>query len=146
MRAVRLSVEIDAPADRVWGVLRDVARWHEWTSTVLSIRCLDGRPLELGSRVHIRQPKLLPSVWTVIAYEEGREFAWLNRHPGFTVTERHRVDGGPSGSRATLSIEFAGWLGPLVAYVTRRLNVRYLSIALAGLKRRGEQVAAGAGS
>ncbi len=143
MRAVRLSIEIAAPAERVWGVMRDVARWHEWTSTVLGIRCLDGRPLELGGRVHIRQPKLLPSVWTVIAYEEGREFAWMNRHPGFTVTERYRVDAAASGSRATLSIELTGWLGPLVAWVTYRLNVRYLGIELAGLKQRSEQVAAG---
>jgi len=43
------------------------------------------------------------------------------------------------GSRATLSIRFDGLLAPLVAWLTHRLNNRYLGLEGAGLKRRSEE-------
>jgi len=41
-------------------------------------------------------------------------------------------------SRATLSLEFSGPLGPLVARLTRGLNTRYLALEAQGLKKRAE--------
>jgi hypothetical protein len=44
-----------------------------------------------------------------------------------------------SASRVTLTIEFRGLLGPLVAWLTRGLNAQYLALEAQGLKKRSEQ-------
>ena len=43
-----------------------------------------------------------------------------------------------SGSRVTLSLDFSGILGPLVARLTRGLNARYLALEAQGLKKHTE--------
>lgn len=139
-----IAVEIQAPPDRVWEVMRDIEQWPKWTPTVTSIRRLDRGPLDVGSRVHIRQPKLLPAEWRITELdEEKRSFTWVTRGPGVRVTARHWVEPSGSGSRATLSIQFSGLLAPLVAGLTRGLNERYLAIEAKGLKERSEGSTAG---
>ena len=60
---VHMSVTFDvqASADRVFSVLQDVERWPEWTMT--AVKKMDDGPLVVGSKVRVRQPKLLPAVW-----------------------------------------------------------------------------------
>ena len=61
----RIAVDINAPPDRVWAVMRDIESWPEWTPTVKKIRRLDKGSLAVGSRALIWQPKLLPAKWRV---------------------------------------------------------------------------------
>lgn len=134
------TIEIDAPAERVWAIMSDVERWHEWTPTVTSIKRLDDGPLAMGARARIRQPKLLPAWWKVMAFDPGSRFVWTTKAPGVLVTADHRVDAIAAGrSRATLSIAYSGPFGPLVAWLTLGINDRYLGLEAAGLKRRAEQ-------
>jgi uncharacterized membrane protein len=133
-----VTTEIDAPPERVWAVMRDVERWPEWTPSVTSVQRLDGGPFTVGSRAHIRQPKLPPADWRVTELDEGRSFAWVTRSPGVRVTGRHSVEPREGGSRVTLSLDFAGLLGPLVARLTRGLNERYLALEARGLTERSE--------
>jgi uncharacterized membrane protein len=133
------SVEIAAPAERVWSVIRDVERWHEWTATVRSVERLDpGAPLGVGARVRIRQPRLPRAIWRVTEMTEGGGFVWVTSGAGVRVTARHSVEPVPGGTRARLSVEFSGPFGSLAGWLTRRLNVRYLGIEANGLKRRSE--------
>ena len=134
-----IAVDIQAPPDRVWGVMSDVERWPEWTPTVTSIQRLDCRPLAVGSRARIRQPKLMPAEWRVTELDEGRSFTWVAGRPGVRVTARHEVDANQGGSRAILSLQFSGLLGPLVARLTRSLSERYLALEARGLKERSEE-------
>lgn len=137
-----VSVEIQAPPERVWAVMTDIDRWPEWTPTVTSLQRLDRGPLAVGSRARIRQPKLRPAVWQVTELAEGQSFTWITRSPGVQVTARHWVEIYESGSRATLSLEFSGLVGPLVARLTRSLNERYLATEAKGLKERSEGASA----
>ena len=134
-----LTVDIRATPQRVWAVLSDVEDWPEWTPSVRSVERLDAGPLAVGSRARIRQPKLLPAVWRITSIEKGSAFTWVTRSPGLSVTARHVVEATPDGSRVTLSIRFEGLLAPLVAWLTHRLNNRYLGLEGAGLKRRSEE-------
>jgi len=67
VRDFAISVDIAAPPPVVWAVMRDVERWPEWTTTVTRIERLDSGPLTVGSRLRIRQPKLLPADWWIAA-------------------------------------------------------------------------------
>ena len=136
--AFSISTDVNAPPSVVWEVMRDGARWPEWTSSVTSVKLLDPEPLALGSRVLIRQPGFPPALWKVTELEEGKAFTWVSRAPGIEVTARHGVAALPSGTRATLSIAFHGPLGPLLGWMTRKVNVRYLALEATGLKQRSE--------
>jgi len=137
-----IAIEIDAPADVVWEVIRDVERWPEWTPTVTSVRRLDTGALRVGSRARIRQPKLPRADWRVTALEDGHGFTWVSSSPGVRVTAHHWVEARGGASRAALSVGFAGLLGSLVGRLTRTLNERYLRLEAEGLKRRSEERAA----
>ncbi len=138
MTSLRVDVEIAAPADRVWAVIRDVARWHEWTASITSVGLLDGAALAVGSRARVRQPKLPDAVWEVTALEEGRSFAWTTRGPGVVATGIHAVAPRGDGSLATLTVEHSGLLGPLFAWLSRGITERYVAMEAAGLKERCE--------
>lgn len=144
MRTFRITSEIDAPAERVWQVMTDIERWHEWTPSITGIRRLDAGPLAPGSRVVIRQPRLPPAKWTVTALEPGRSFTWVSVGPGLRVVARHQVAGveraGPSDadSRATLSVELQGILASVWGRLTGGITKRYIGLEARGLKARSE--------
>ena len=138
MRHFGVSIDIAAPTERVWLVMSDVERWHEWTPSVTSIRRLDNGPFAVGSRALIRQPKFPPALWKITAIEPGKSFTWLNAAPGIRVIARHVVEPIASGSRATLSLEMQGALGGLLGRLTKAITERYLDLEARGLKTRSE--------
>ena len=136
MSRFTIAVDIPAPPEQVWAVIADVERWPEWTPSVTEIRRLDRGPLVVGSRARIRQPRLLPATWEVTELVQGRGFTWVTRSPGVQVMAQHEVVPLGSGSRATLSVRFAGPLAALVARMTKGLNQRYLQLEADGLRAR----------
>jgi hypothetical protein len=134
----RISIFIGAPPGIVWTVMADAERWHEWTPSVRSIRLLDKRPLRVGSRALIRQPRFPPAVWTVTALEPGRSFTWKSGAAGVWVYAHHSVEAVPGGARATLTLHYEGALARLVGRLTRGITNRYLNYEAEGLKRRSE--------
>lgn len=138
MQPFRTTIDIKAPPDRIWAILRDIDHWSEWTPTVLGVRSFDPGPLAVGKRAIVRQPRLLPARWEVTEVEEGRGFTWITRSPGVFVTARHYIEATANSSRVTLSLDFSGPLGAIVARLTRGLNTRYLALEAEGLKKRAE--------
>lgn len=136
------SIEIAAPPERVWSVMRDVERWHEWTQSVTSVRFVKSTRLETGARVMIKQPKFPPAFWTLTEINEGSNFKWISTGPGLHVTANHSVAAGGSGTRATLSLEYRGVVAVLLAKLTRGITERYLHYEANGLKARSEALAA----
>ena len=134
-----ITVEIAAPAERVWEVLTDVERWPEWTETVTSVQRLDEAPLRPGSRARIDQPKIPETEYVVTQLDPGRSFTWVATGPGVTTTARHAVEALPGGrSRVTLAVEQRGWLGSVMGRFYRRLTTRYLANEADGLRSRCE--------
>lgn len=139
VRDFSISVDIAAPPARVWAVMRDVERWHEWTASITSVELLDGGRFGVGHRARVVQPKLLPAVFEITVVEEGRTFTWVTKHPGIVATATHLVEPHGAGSRATLSLRFDGPLGGLIGFFMGGLNQRYLALEAKGLKARSEQ-------
>ena len=138
MRKFSITTDILAPAERVWQVISDTDRWHEWTPSVTSIKRIGGGPLAVASRAVIRQPKLPPALWKVTAIEPERSFTWVSRGPGIRVVASHSVEPTPNGSRARLSLELQGIFGGVIGRMTSGITQRYLEYEATGLKARSE--------
>jgi hypothetical protein len=139
MRQFSVVIDIPAPAPRVWEVMSDVERWHEWTASITSVKRLDAGPLTVGSRVIIRQPKFPPAWWKVTAIEPGRSFSWVSGAPGLRAVARHSVEPTAAGSRAALSLDLHGLFGGVFGSMTKDITERYLALEANGLKARSEQ-------
>ena len=132
-----VSIDIKAPVDRVFEVMSDTERWHEWTPSVTSIKRLDQGEFKIGSKAVIRQPKFPPALWKITAIDE-KSFTWENRAPGIRVIGHHSAEPIENGTRATLSLRYEGFLAKLLARMTRNITTRYLAMEAFGLKARAE--------
>ena len=139
MRDFRTSIEIDAPPERVWSVISDVERWHEWTASITSVERLDQGPLRIGSRARVRQPKLPENRFEVTALEEGRGFSWISTSPGLRGVGHHWIEPTSKGCRVTLGVDFRGPLAWPISLLYGSLTQRYIDMEAAGLKRRSER-------
>jgi hypothetical protein len=136
--AFSVAVNINAPPQRVLAVLCDVERWPEWTSTVTHVQRLDRGPFAVGSSARVLQPKLRPAVWQVTELDANCSFTWVTRAPGVRMTAGHYVEAQGDGSRAALSFEISGLLGPIISRLYRGLIQQYVATEASGLKRRSE--------
>jgi uncharacterized protein YndB with AHSA1/START domain len=136
--AFTVAVSINAPPERVLAVLCDVERWPEWTPTMTSVQRLDHGPFGIGSSARIVQPKLRPAVWQVTELDKNRSFTWVARAPGVRMKAAHFVEPEGDGSRAALSFEFSGLLGPVLSRIYRGLIQQYVATEAKGLKQRSE--------
>ena len=137
-RHFSIDVDIAARPDRVW-------QSHERCRTLARMDRVGHQYQAPGqgtirgrhSRAIIKQPKFPPALWKVTAIEPHR-FTWKSGMPGLWVFGRHSVDPNAGGSRATLSVEYTGILGPLMGRLTRGITERYLKLEAEGLKKRSE--------
>lgn len=136
MKTFQTEIEIDAPAERVWAVMADVDRWHEWTPSIREVRRLGGAPLAVGTRALIRQPKFPPALWTVTVLVPGERFEWVSVAPGLRVTGHHAVTATPAGARATLGVSIEGLFGGAWARLTQAITERYIGYEAEGLRAR----------
>ena len=134
-----ISLDVDAPPERVWSVLMDVECWHEWTPSIRRIQRLEPGDLAPGKAVRIWQPGLLPAVWRVTEFEPTELFTWASRSPGVRSTASHRVERRGNGSRVTHAVRHEGWLALLLRGWLSRVTERYVTMEAQGLKARSER-------
>jgi uncharacterized membrane protein len=139
---VNVSVDIDAPPEKVFAVLCDVERWPEWTSTMTSVQRIDRGPFALGSSARVCQPRLRPAVWQVTDLEDQRNFTWITRSPGLSMSASHLIEPQGAGCRVLLSFELSGFIAPLISRLYGGLMERYITTESQGLKQRSESAAA----
>src|SRR6478735_5535222 len=102
MTTFTTAIDIAATTDRVWQVMSDTDRWHEWTPSVTSVKRLGGRPFVVGTRAMSRQQNFPPALGRAPEIDRGRSFSWVSTAPGLRVTGHHAVEPTATGSRAIL--------------------------------------------
>jgi uncharacterized protein YndB with AHSA1/START domain len=138
VRTFVTTIDIEAPPQRVFDVMSDIERWHEWTASISSITPVgDGRFAE-GNSFMIRQPKFPPAMWKITNIEPGKAFTWTSSAPGFRAVGTHSVGQSPTGSRATLLLQYHGLLGGVFGSMTKAITERYIGLEARGLKARSE--------
>jgi carbon monoxide dehydrogenase subunit G len=134
------TVQIKADAAKVWEILHDVERWPEWTTSMTSVEILD-KPLAVGSRVKIKQPKLRPATMTVSSLDHDQSFSWTSDSPGMHTEADHEIAPSSSGSTVTLRFALTGAIGSVAGLFYSSLIKRYVETEANGLKARAEGTA-----
>ena len=133
------SIEVDAPQQRVWDVLSDIAAWPQRIATVDTVEVLNNPPVGLGSRVRLKQPKLPEGTWDITRWDPPSYFEWRQKTSGITSTAGHRVEAISEGrARLTLTLEMKGLLVVMVRLFYKGLTNRYMMMEAEGMKRAAE--------
>ncbi len=145
MRTIEHTIDIDAPAETVWKVVRDFDHYGDWNPFMK----VNGSPHAVGDKLEItvRPPGRKGTSFepTVTTYEEGRSLQWLGRVlvPGIfdgahELTVESRAGG---GSRFVQRETFRGVLVPFTGKVLRDTTKGFAAMNNA-LKARAEAAAA----
>lgn len=139
MRTFIVTAVINAPPDRIWPILSDVANWPRWLPTVTSVTPLDSPEMKVGARFKVVQPRLLPAVWTVTDVVDNCRFIWESHTLGMLARADHVLK--PISAEATeveLRIDLHGLLSGLVAVIFGRLTRNYMQREAKSLKQQAE--------
>ncbi len=131
--------EIHAPADQVWSLLVDVARWPTWTPSMREVTPLQPCPLAVGHRVRVVQPHIPEATYTVDRLEPGRIFSWNSSTLGVTTRAVHEVEPTADGCRVSLTLSWTGLPTPAVALIFGRTTRTFLRQEVEGLKELAER-------
>jgi uncharacterized protein YndB with AHSA1/START domain len=112
------TVEIAAPAERVWQVICDLDRYPEWNPFVVACRS----SLRVGDRIDMRVRVFpffaQPQHETILEHEPGRRLCYglPRRGSGALVSRRcHEVEAqGAARTRYVSRFELEGWMEPVV--------------------------------
>ena len=143
------DLSVDAPADRVWEVVCDLARYPEWNPFVVACASTLAVGDPIAMRVRLFSHWAQPQREQVLEHERGR---WLcyglpPSRLGALVSRRSHevVAAGAARTRYRSHFELGGWLAPLVALLLgRRLRAGFGAMS-AALKARAETLARAGG-
>ena len=147
MKELYSEIEIDASAERVWGVLTDFASYPEWNPF---IRSISGEPTT-GERLEVRiePPGGRGMIFrpTVLKAEDNRELRWLGHLlvPGLFDGE-HSLALQPLDEKRVRFIQREAFKGLLVPLLSRSLDnntLRGFEEMNRALKERAEASPAG---
>ena len=146
MKTLHTAIEIDAPAERVWGILTDLAAYPAWNPFIRRI----AGDLAPRARLEVRlEPPggmaitLRPAV---LAVDAGRELRWLGSLGVRGLFDgEHRLALEPLGAGRVRFVQEEQFTGVLVPFLARSLEQHTRPGFLAmnrALKARAEQRAA----
>jgi uncharacterized protein YndB with AHSA1/START domain len=143
-RGIRFEISIDAPAETVWGVVSDLARYPEWNPFVIDA----SSTFEVGSPIRMRVRLFPPfsqnQTETITEHVAGQKVCWGLKGGGSPALRSRRcqvvetMDGGRT--RYVSEFQLTGWLAPLVMVILgRRLEAGFRGMSM-GVKARAEEL------
>jgi hypothetical protein len=140
-RQLQSTIEIAAPAERVWAILTDFGSYPEWNPFILSIEGAAREGAALKVRIAPPGGRAMTFKPTVMAAERERLLRWLGRLglPGLLDGEHSfRLD--PAGEGRTRFVQSERFTGLLVRFFGKTLaqTERGFAQMNEALKRRAE--------
>jgi len=146
MQTLHASADIDAPAERVWSIVTDFARYPEWNPFI--VRAAGEQRVGARLEVTIRAPDVRAVTFRprVLDVEPGRLIRWKGQLwlPGL-FDGRHALSVEPldeGRSRFTTHEEVSGILVPVLGKVMRASQQGFEQMAEALRRRVAEQAGA----
>lgn len=134
------SFVVDAPPDRVLGILIDVERWPTWNRTTRRVEALDGGQPRVGARYRLEVMGTRTAVWTISRLDD-RGFEWKSNVGGVRTVAGHDVAPEGAGTRVQLWLEQTGWPMKVLGFYVRRVANRNLDIEMTSLAREASKAA-----
>ena len=128
------TIEINAPADRVWQVSTDVESWPKWAPAMEKIRREDSGDFKRGSSALIKQKQMPETRWTVTEINPGHSFSWETRVMGMDMIATHIITPGEQAVTNLLRIEMDGLTIKLLGFMIKPLVKQSLKQENQGLK------------
>ncbi len=139
---LRASIDIRAPAERIFDLVCTPERLPEWNTSVASARrCVAGESICLGSRAVLRGRLLgqtLESETEVVSFEPPRVFA-TRAVRGPRVSTRVVLEAFPEGTRVDVDVTGEVPGGALGAVMAEGFLRKELTASLGRLRLLGEQ-------
>lgn len=132
------AITIAAPIGTVWALTTDVEAWPSLMPTVTSVELITPRPIALGSRAKIKQPRQRLATWTVDKFVVNQDFAWSTKIFGTKMTGRHELSATASGTENRLSIEMVGPTAAIVRALTGKAILKAITTENECFKRVAE--------
>jgi uncharacterized protein YndB with AHSA1/START domain len=118
------TIYIDAPAEQVWNVTKDVDQWPKWNPSITAAKRLDDGPFGSGSVARIKQPLQPESEWTITEYINEDSFTWITRRTGLLMVATHHIRQQDSGTLNTLTLQASG-IQALLLWPVLRIAIRH---------------------
>ena len=139
--SVSASLEIDAPIERVWQILKDFDRYHEWNPFTPRVEST----LRIGDPIHLHVRlvgKRLSHRVEFVTRNQPYTLGWEMKlgAPALLHAERVQVLTAIDGHRTHYRTEdrFSGWLRPLVLALFGGAMERGFRDCALGLKKAAE--------
>jgi len=113
------SVDINAPADKIWAVVDRLEEWHQWMPSIKRIERLSAEPLTVGSQLFVTAKvsrftvKLL---MTITKFVPERIVVLQGKALGTGLTRFYILEPANGKTRATVGGEVSG----ILAWLARR--------------------------
>jgi uncharacterized protein YndB with AHSA1/START domain len=133
---VSVSGVVDAPPERVFAFMADLANWPRWQTDMKSVDLLEGEAGTVGARyryVSKAMGQAIDSTVRIVSVDPPRQIAFEGEWAGMIRPNgRYLVEPEGTGSRITLNPhpETRGpgsILAPLLAMMIRRLNRQHIA-------------------
>ncbi|MDQ3036100.1 MAG: SRPBCC domain-containing protein [Myxococcota bacterium] len=141
---IESAIDIDAPPDRVWAILVDLASYAEWNPFTprIDASLRPGQPVVLHVAMKPGKELLVQTETCTVNDPVLRELGWgMTMGPAFVLRAQRiqRLTSLPSGgTRYWTGDSFAGLLTPLVMSLYRSDIQRGFDAVARGLKERAE--------
>lgn len=117
MRRAHASVEVAAPAERVWNLIASFRHWPDWGPTVRAVRA-DAARVAPGVTGRVQTPLRIWLPFEITAVEDGRSWHW--EVAGRPSTGHVVKQLGPQRCRVEFSV--SGWLAPYLVVIRVALH------------------------
>ncbi len=141
-KEIRTEIEINAPAEKVWSILTDFARFPDWNPFVVRA---DGGP-RVGEtlRIDVQLPKssMLKFTPVVLKADADRELRWVGKLPlgAFRGEHFYMIEPIDEGSVRFIHGElFSGWMVRIIWQIHGERIEKGYGLMNEALKRRAEE-------